>query len=93
MVNNYTYVGDEVTWLEVQEQDHIELPFELEQLPDAIITINKGNENAWTTAGYCRLPSAKLLSRGIESPPEWFEMRHDISKDRLGMYARIYLCM
>ena len=38
------YVGDSITWLEVQEQDHIELPFELEQLPDAIITINKGNE-------------------------------------------------
>ena len=78
------YVGDSITWLEVQEQDHIELPFELEQLPDAIITINKGNENSWTTAGYCRLPAAKLLSQGIDHAPQWFEMHHDISKDRLG---------
>ena len=73
--------NDGVTWLEIYDIDHINLPFDLEQLPDIIISLYKGNEKSSARTAFYRTSAASLLQKGVENDPSWYELCHDTSKN------------
>ena len=68
-----------MTWLEIYDKSHIDLPYDLDQIPDAIISIYKGGEGHEVCVGFRRVSGASLLQKGVDSDPRWFELNHDTS--------------